>query len=670
MRAMPEVRAWVPMRDGVKLAGTFFLPDSGGPFPVIMEALPYRKDDLTASYFHEYRRLRDEGGYAVARIDVRGTGSSQGLAVDEYPAQEQKDLCEVIAWLAGREWCSGSVGMYGASDSGFNSIQVAAEQPPALKAIIAIYATDDRYNDDVHYWGGARRALDFVDYPTYMVAMNALPPTPAIAGSAWREQWKERVDRLEPWVLRWLQEQVQGPYWRHGSLRPDYDRIACPVMMIGGWADGYRNSPWRMMERLLVPKRLLMGPWSHRAAEASLPGPRIDWVPEMLRWWDRWLKDEANGVDAEPPITLFVRRSTKPEPDLDSMRGEWRYEAGWPLERGVEQEFRLSDAVARNDADTLDVRGDVGPFGSISCAGHLPFIQPMDQRPDEAHSLVYDWGPLTDELEILGFPRLKVAVRSSAPVAFLSAKLCDVFEDGTSALVSRGFLNLTHRESHETPEALVPGELYEVTLEMDVTSWVFEKGHRIRLDIAGSDWPNMWPPPAPVTLTIERPACSLTLPVVDGPSPISERPTLAQPSAEAGRAAPPSGLDLENRKGVRGSGDSSIRPIYRIEHDVLGLETRVSIRHGSDSQLDDGPLSIERYDGDCDVSIDDPGQARARGRASYVLKWPQATFRSEVQSFLHSDATTWYLEIELDVGRDGGANWSRRWELKFPRELA
>src|SRR3712207_3543833 len=173
------------MSDGAHLAATLYLPDGARPQPAILEALPYRKDDVTAYGTPEYRRLRDEGGFAVCRVDVRGTGSSDGLAVDEYPPQEQRDMCEVIAWLAAQSWCSGRVGMYGTSYSGFNSIQVAMERPPALAAICTIFSTDDRYTDDVHYGGGIRRALDLVDYPLYMVAMNALPPVPRLFGEGW-----------------------------------------------------------------------------------------------------------------------------------------------------------------------------------------------------------------------------------------------------------------------------------------------------------------------------------------------------------------------------------------------------------------------------------------------------------------------------------------------------
>ena len=318
-------RAWIPLSDGTRLAARLWLPDER-PAATVLEALPYRMDDLTSSYTPEYERLCREGALAVARVDLRGTGSSEGVATDEYPPQEQADLAEVIAWLAAQEWSNGRVGMYGTSYSGFNSIQMAIERPPALGAICAIYATDDRYTDDVHYSGGALRGLDLLDYVQYMAALVVLPPVPSVVGEGWRDAWLRRIEASEPWLLRWLEEQLDGPYWRHGSLRPGYERIACPTMLVGGWADGYRNNTFRTFEALDCPKRLLVGPWSHMSTATSLPGPHIDLVPELIRWFRRWLCDEPNGIEDEPPIQVFVRRSTRPEPDLAELRGEWRSE--------------------------------------------------------------------------------------------------------------------------------------------------------------------------------------------------------------------------------------------------------------------------------------------------------------------------------------------------------
>jgi putative CocE/NonD family hydrolase len=308
---------YIPMTDGIRLAVTLYFPDDAGsgPWPAILEALPYRKDDVTGSYRPEYVRLAD-AGYVVCRADVRGTGSSEGIATDEYPALERTDMCTVIEWLATQEWSVGTVGMYGTSYSGFNSIQVAMMRPPALGAIVPIYASDDRYTDDVHYMGGALKAVDLVDWVLYMIACNWLPPVPAVFGDGWRNEWLRRIEGTEPWLLRWLQEQVDGPYWRHGSVRPGYDRIVCPTMLVAGWADGYTNIALRGFEALTCPKRAVIGPWAHMSTQTSLPGPHIDLVPELIRWFGRWLRDDDNGIDVEPPIAVFARRSTRPAPDL------------------------------------------------------------------------------------------------------------------------------------------------------------------------------------------------------------------------------------------------------------------------------------------------------------------------------------------------------------------
>ena len=294
---MEHRRVWITMEDGTRLAARLFLPDEL-PAPVILEALPYRMDDLTSSYASEYERLCEEGGFAVCRLDIRGTGSSEGIAIDEYHPQEHADICEVIAWLAAQDWCTGKVGMYGTSWSGFNSIQVAMERPPALHAIVPIYASDDRYTDDVHYMGGVLKAIDLVDWVIYMAACNVLPPVPAVYGDGWREEWLRRIDGTEPWLLRWLEEQADGPYWRHGSLRPRYDRIACPTMIVAGWADGYTNIALRAFEAMTCPRRVIIGPWAHMSTATSIPGPHIDLVPELIRWFSRWLRDEPNGIDA------------------------------------------------------------------------------------------------------------------------------------------------------------------------------------------------------------------------------------------------------------------------------------------------------------------------------------------------------------------------------------
>jgi uncharacterized protein len=649
-------RVFIEMTDGVRLAADLYLPDR--PSPAILEALPYRKDDITSSYMPEYRRLRDEGGYAVARVDLRGTGSSEGVATDEYPPSEQRDLCEVIAWLADQEFCTGNVGMYGTSYSGFNSIQVAMERPEALKAIVAIYATDDRYTDDVHYEGGALRGLDQIDYCLYMTAMNALPAVPSIAGESWLAQWKERVDELEPWIIKWLEQQNYGDYWRHGSLRESYDSIQAATMIVAGWADGYRNATFRAFERLTCPKRLLIGPWAHASTETSLPGPHIDLVPEMIKWWDRWLREKPGAVDEEPPITLFVRRSTKPAPDLAEIRGEWRHESTWPPERLVYEALPLSDATRPvGQPYRLEVRGDVGWTAHLSCAGVLPWGQPQDQRPDEAFSLLFDWGPFGEDIEILGYPHVDLAVGADKPVAYVSAKLCDVFDDGTSALVSRGFLNLTHRESHTRPSALDPGRVYDVDMDLSATSWVLERGHRLRLALAGTDWPNVWTPPEPVTLTFAPESSQLVVPVARGHNKLPS-PQLVPPPAERKKTEGPT-------KALESDG----RVKWRTEHDILERETHYEVDHGSTYETEIGSKLTESYFGRLSVSTVDPGRAHAEGRVRYEITWPEASVTAEVRSHLRASPEAYVVELDLDVSYNGTLFARRRWEKAVERRL-
>ncbi len=632
---------FIAMPDGVRLAATLYLPETSGPWPALLEAYPYRKDDLSV-WPREYRRFRDEGDYAVCRLDVRGTGTSEGVAVDEYPPTEVEDLAEVIAWLARQDWCTGSVGMYGSSYSGFNTIQTAMRQPPALKAIVPIYATDDRYTDDIHFGGGVRKAIEF-GYPLFMVAMNALPPVPALTDD-WRDRWIRRIDELVPWFGS-IEEQHDGPFWRQGSLRPDYDRIAVPTMLVAGWTDVYRTAMLRTYEHLDVPKRLLMGPWCHMLPPDSIPGPRVDLVPEMIRWWDRWLRGVDNGVDREPPITVYVQRSATPEPDLAEVPGEWRFETEWPPARRRDLVLELTEAREPTD-QRLRVRGDVGTTAHIRGSYPPPYGLPLDQRPDEVHSLVFDW-PVEEELEILGSPVLEARVGSSVPVAYLSAKLCEVLPDGMSALVSRGLLNLTHRDSHEDPSPLEPGHAYDVTVELDATSRVFQAGNRMRLMIAGADWPNGWPPPEASELTLELGATRLVLPRIVGPSPVAERPNLAPVDGEVAAA------------------DAT----WIIERDVYGRRSRVTVRDVSEFSPTGGCRVRRTDEVVAGVAPLEPGDAWVESTTDAEIAWPEVTARARAHLELRSDASTYRFDLTLDVFEDSEQIATRRWEQVVRRKL-
>lgn len=642
----------IPLSDGHFLAATLYLPDPvGGPQPCLIEALPYRKDDLTSSYADSYQRFRDEFGYAVCRIDVRGTGSSSGDPIDEYQEAEQRDLAEAIEWLAAREWCDGNIGMWGTSYSGFNSLQLACEQPPALKAVIGIYSSDDRWTDDVHWRGGALRLVDLVDYCHYMTPMPMLPPVPRIWGEGWREEWLRRLETTEPWVLTWLRENRDGPYWRHGSVRlphstgDGYDRITCPVMLVAGWADGYRNNSFRTVEALGrhgVPFRLLAGPWVHADPTTAYPGPRIDLDYEMAAWWDRWLRPARNSVEDKVDVAdIFVRTATRPAAFLDQHEGYWVRDH-WPSENTTWNTRELPGERS------LDVRPDTGVAAWIDCAGHLPWGLSTDQRDDDARSLVWDW-PATGEI-VIGQPKLRLQVSADQSLASVSVKLNDVFPDGASALVSRGTLDLRFRDgvhAPNQPSPLTPGEIYDVDLELDACAYQFLAGQRLRIAIAGSDWPNTIAPPHPVTLTVHE--AELALPLWTGPG-------LPVPEFTAGAAHA-----NEEPQGVH----------WDVTRDVLRDTTTCTVSYGGDPYDIPGGQAHEQYAGR--VFVDNVTFAQhAYADCTFTLTWPDepgGPVSVEVGSTMQVEVTEAGYDVDIAVTAYEGDTLvtTRTWTEHIPR---
>ena len=652
----------IAMSDGVELAATIFLPQAalnGEPQPCLLEALPYRKDDLTSSYSDHYRTLRDQHGYAVCRVDLRGTGSSGGDATDEYPAVEVTDLCAVIEWLAAQDWCDGNVGMFGTSYSGFNSLQIAAERPPALKAICAIYSSDDRWSDDVHWRGHALKLLDLVDYCHYMTPMTLLPPVPAVWGATWREEWRRRLEVNEPWVLTWLREHRDGPYWRAGSLRrretdgwSGYERIDCAVLIVAGWADGYRNNSFRTVEALRAagtPHRLLAGPWAHADPATAIPGPRIDLDQEMVRWWDRWLRPETpSEVEHVDTLDLFVRTSVRPEPDLEDHPGYWVSLEHADVKDGAEMALssnhsnicmsERTQSYVLAGPQALEVEPDVGTAAWIDCAGHLPWGLSGDQREDDARSLTWDFD--APEAPVVGHPRVRLRLSASAPSASLSLKLCDVFADGTSALIARGSVDLAFCNG-PTAQPLVPGEEYDVSLDLDACAYRLDPGQRLRLSVAGADWPNTIAPPAPVTLTVHEGV--LELPLWDG-------------SVGAPDFAP----------GVDSSGEEAGETLWSINRDVLRRTTSCLVRHGSTYEVPFDGEATESYAGE--VSVDRRTFAqRADADCTFRLRWPGIDVR--VTSTMRVDVTAegYDVTITTDAFDDEELLAHRDWSEHVPR---
>jgi hypothetical protein len=264
---------WIEMADGARLAARIWLPEGAesAPVPAILEYIPYRKRDMTAvrdSLMHPYIAGH---GYACVRVDLRGSGESDGVLTDEYLPQELDDGVAVIDWLARQPWCDGKVGMIGISWGGFNGLQIAGLRPPALQAVITACSTDDRYADDIHHMGGCLLG-DNLSWASVMFAYNSLPPDPALVGERWRAMWLERLGGSGLWLDTWLGHQRRDGYWRHGSICEDFGAVQCPVYAVSGWADGYSNAVFRLLAGLDVPRKGLIGPWAHRYPHIGEPG--------------------------------------------------------------------------------------------------------------------------------------------------------------------------------------------------------------------------------------------------------------------------------------------------------------------------------------------------------------------------------------------------------------
>lgn len=660
-RVRLEKNVLIPMADGTLIAADLHLPDAPGRFPVVFEYLPYRKDDLMA-YRQQRHHYFAERGFACAWVDIRGTGASGGVATDEYTRQEQEDACAIIAWLAEQSWSNGKVGMTGISYGGFNALQVAMLRPPALKAIIPAYATDDRYTDDVHYSaGGALRCYELLDYPLYMVAMNALPPHPEVVGERWAELWSEHLQG-EPWVLRWLEEQTDGPYWRHGSLRADYAAIEAATLMICGWADCYRNWPLRTYARLRCPKKVLLGPWGHQWPNVAYPGPRIDYLAECVRWFEQWLGDVETGVQAEPSIALYVQGYHAPAPELEEAPGEWRAVDDWPLPGATTHTLYLGDGTlgveAPHDAghDDLEYIPTVGLCAPVECyGGHSPGLHPVDQRGDEAHSLVYTTEPLEADLEVIGYPVAVLHAGATAEVAFFSVKVSDVAPDGRSTLVTRGLLNATRRTSLREPEPLEPGRAYELRIELDCCAWRFAAGHRVRVAIAGSDWPSIWPAPEASLHAIFR-----------GPAQPSrvELPVAPAATLPAPEFAPPQ--QLITLAAVEASGGA-----FQIVESYHEQTVTVHSDSGAYRYImpHDSTVLADRLCWDVTASRTHPERVAARGRQAYSFSGAGGEIGVEAGMTVTSTRTSFHVLLELNVTANGAPHFQRHWTRTIPRKL-
>lgn len=483
----------IPMPDGEFLAADLYLPAKASEtskFPIILEYLPYRKDEGRTHRFPFYSYFV-KWGYMVARVDIRGTGRSSGKLVDgEYSEQELADGEVVIDWLSKQKFSSGAVAMLGISWGGFNAIQLAMRKPPALKTIISLMSTDDLYQDDVHFMDGI---MHIDAYEIGQDLANILPGAPDYTID--EAYFRDRFD-TEPWLLKYKRQQTDGPFWGRASLNTDYSQIDIPIFIIGGWYDGYRDFIPRMLQHADVPVKALMGPWNHTWPNTASPQPAIEWRETAVHWLDYWLKGIDNGITQEPSVVYYQRDYHEPGNDLEVIPGRWRTSDTWPASQEKLYYLQSNSGLGPNP-DVLKDELNYTPSAGVEASGSVMWWGDWapDQSEADQHALMYDSEVLTENLEILGFPEVKLMVSVTAPAANWVVRLSDLAPDGKVTLITGAGFNGTHIRSSEYPEPLIPDSIYTLPIEMHATSWTFRKGHRIRLAVSNAQWPMFWPSP-------------------------------------------------------------------------------------------------------------------------------------------------------------------------------
>ena len=511
---------FIPLADGTQLAARAWLPTNAieQPVPAILEYIPYRKRDGTAIRDEQMHPYWAGFGYGCVRVDMRGCGESEGLMFDEYLQQELDDAVEVIAWLSEQDWCTGKVGMVGKSWGGFNSLQVAALAPEALKAIITVCSSDDRYADDIHYRGGALLIENF-SWASTTTSTMAKPPDPLLLGDEWKARWLERLENLPFLARNWIEHSHRDEFWQHGSISENYDSVKAAVYCVGGWGDSYSVAIPRMMQGLPGPKKALIGPWAHRYPNFALPEPEMDFLGEAKRWWDYWLKDIDNGIMDEPIIAAYIQDAVPPKAFYQERPGLWVEGNQWPpqshqIDFNLSTDGRLTNSKTSGEASVkspLTTGSACGEYCVIWCGPDFP----TDQRQDDAYSQCFDSEPLAEPLSILGAGEFEVSLQSDKNCGQIIIRLCDVAPNGESKRISYGILNLAMRNGLSSPQKVVAGEAMNICMKLDDTGYQVPAGHRLRLAVSSAYFPLIWPAPEDAKLTLDLSSAKLSLPLHD-----------------------------------------------------------------------------------------------------------------------------------------------------------
>lgn len=628
----------ITMSDGCRLSARVWMPVKAQqePMPVILEHLPYRKRDGTNARDEFTHPWFAGHGYVCIRTDIRGNGESEGLMHDEYTPQELSDANEIIEWAVKQPWCNGNVGMIGISWGGFNGLQVAYTQPDALKAVVTVCSTVDRYADDIHYKGGCLLGENF-GWASVMLSYSSRPPDPMLVGeNKWLELWQQRLDNLQFDLSIWLRHQHRDDYWKHGSVCEDYSRIKASVLAVGGWHDGYRNTVAHLVENIEAPVKGLVGPWIHKYPHYAAPAPAIDFLQECKRWWDKYLKGTKNQVEQEPALRMYLMDSVEPKRWLDERAGHWIAEDQWPstnsetLRLYLQQDNRITTVASELDT-VINSPQDCG----VTTGKYFPFSfgdeLPDEQTYDDSRSVCFTGDALQEDYNIVGAPVVTLSLTPDSTCAHVTVRLLDVRPNGQSALITYGMLNLTHTHSHEYPEALLPGKQTEVTITLDQIAYRIPQGHKLRIALSNANWPTIWPSPTKTSLKLD--AGSFTLPL---------RP--AGNSKNEISFEPPQGATHRQAVELR---PSSYQRTTTTDPQSGIVTTSIVCDSGENKDPYHGLISGEKSQEHWHIHPDDPLSANVTASLEQTGGRKQAMWKTCVTTKMRCDESNFYFEAEL-----------------------
>ena len=648
---------WITLPDGTRLAARLWLPANARrePVPAVLEYLPYRRRDGTAARDESTYPVFARAGYAGVRVDLRGSGDSDGIYDDEYSETELRDACDVIAWIAAQPWCSGAVGMMGISWGGFNALQVAAKRPPALKAVISLASSVDRYNDDIHYRDGCHLGAH-LSWATTVLGYIARPPDAAVVGERWRAMWHARLDALEPASLRWMAHQRRDAFWQRGSIGDDFAAVQVPALVIAGWADGYRNTPGKAVDGLGPPSTALTGPWIHKYPHVALPRPRVDFHAEAIRWWDRWLGGIDNGADAVPEQRAYLSEGVRPGERAEREQGRWvarsrRHGDASELRLYLGSDASLGRAPAAGRTVVVDTSATCGADGGVFFVVDPEHELPGDQRTDDAASVVFETAPLAEHVDVLGRSCLRVTVALDQPQGNLFARLVDVHPDGVGERVALGMLNLSHRDGNAAPVPMAPGVAAPIELWLDDVGYRFLAGHRIRLAVSTAYFPTVLPPPVPARATLVVGDATLSLPT---PTDL----------VRVDLPEPPDGLLPVYEQHLAGG----------ASHDVVRSadgRTVTTRRHRDTGEVvhpTNAMVWREVHDSTATISDHDPTGFECVEELTVMRRRDGVETRAVARGRLTATADVWRVEASIAAHEGDALVFERRWQQDIARD--